>query len=71
MWERLGVMSPPGTKNTLLTYCWIFPLEILPPRDLNGGVVYLRIEILSPEEASRIYISLFLERDYPGKVIMW
>jgi hypothetical protein len=39
-----------------------FPLETLPPGDLIGGVVYLRI-ILSPEEASRIYdISVFGKR---------
>jgi hypothetical protein len=51
--------------------CMTFPLETLPAGDPIAGVVYLRI-VLSPEEASRIYmISLFLERDYSGKVIMW
>jgi hypothetical protein len=40
----------------------IFPLETLPPPgDPNGGVVYLRI-VLSPEEASPIYISVFGKR---------
>ena len=48
-----------------------FPLETLPPGDPIGEVIYLRI-VLSPEESSRIYmVSLFLEREYPGKVIMW
>ena len=29
------------------------PLEALPPGDPSGGVVYLRKNVLSPEEASR------------------
>jgi hypothetical protein len=33
----------------------VFPLETLPPGDPNGGVVYLR-NVLSPEEASRIFL---------------
>ena len=35
--------------------CKTFPLETLPAGDPNGGVVYLR-NVLSPEEAYRIYI---------------
>jgi hypothetical protein len=31
----------------------ILPVEILPPGDPSGGVVYLQI-ILPPEEASRL-----------------
>ena len=39
--------------------CLIFPIETLPPPgDPNGGVVYLWI-VLSPEETSRICISVF------------
>ena len=41
--------------------CWIFPLETLTPGDPNGGVVYLWI-VLSPEEASRMRISVFGKR---------
>jgi len=37
--------------------CVMPPLETLPPpRDLSGGVIYLRI-VLSPEEASRMCVS--------------
>jgi hypothetical protein len=42
----------------------ILPLETLPPRDPNGGVVYLWT-VLSPEEASLMGNSLhafFMER---------
>jgi hypothetical protein len=39
----------------------MFPLETLPPGDPNGGVVYLRI-VLSPEEASRMCMSVFGKR---------
>jgi len=41
--------------------CWIFPLETLPHGDPKGVVIYLRI-VLSPEKASRIYISVFGKR---------
>ena len=41
--------------------CSIFPLEPPPSPDKNGGVVYLRI-VLSQEEASRIYVSVFGDR---------
>jgi len=40
--------------------CTMFPLETLPPPtpgDPNGGVVYLRF-VLSPEQASRIWVLL-------------
>jgi hypothetical protein len=43
------------------TCCRIFPLETLPPGNPNGGVVYLRI-VLSPKEASRMCISVFVKR---------
>jgi len=33
--------------------CMIRPLETVPPEDLSGVVVYLRI-VLSPEEASQL-----------------
>jgi hypothetical protein len=45
--------------------CWIFPLETLPPGDPNGGGVYLRIVFLQRKHLA--CLSLFLERDYPGK----
>jgi len=35
--------------------CMTFPLETLPRGDPIGGVIYFRI-VLSPEEASRMYI---------------
>ena len=34
------------------------PLEALPAGDSSGGVVYLRKNVLSPEEASRPYVFL-------------
>jgi hypothetical protein len=49
---ELESSSPyPQVPTTFFYGCVMLPLETLPLRDPNGGVVYLQI-VLSPEEAS-------------------
>ena len=46
----------------------MIPLETLPLGDPSGGVVYLRIFFLSPEESSRLWV--FLNISFNREVLL-
>jgi len=54
---RLGLPSGKSLFSSLFACCAMLPLETPPPGDPSGGVVYLLI-VLSPEQASRMWMFL-------------